>query len=346
MNPVTKNYKLGEVSLHDCGGHRLSSRSVSWNCTGSYLGVASSDRNTRLYNLDGSGGPREVLVVSQHTAPVQRVRFHPNQDTLLCTAASDSSVRLFDIRSATQKNLGRIDIQGTVAADVAWCPAPFSPLLAITESNGSIHICDTRKISVNAAASTTARPGHNSSTSATVHSFSLEPSVVEACIFSPGSEHLVAATTSNGMGEISIWNWAKDKEAGKTKVPAHCGPIYSIAFSPDGQRFATGGSDSVVGIWDSESVCCTHTVSRNTKFTRSVAFSHDSQFLASSTEDDGIDLALASTGELVGKVQLGRRHGQGGADEIAFHPRQNILACARCNSSVAVTVAKLSITNQ
>lgn len=344
MNAESRNFKLGDVTLYDCGGHRLSSRSVSWNSSGSYLGVASSDRNARLYTLNESG-PREVLVVSQHTAPVQRVRFHPNQETLMCTAASDSTVRLFDVRSATQKNLGRIDIRGASAADIAWCPAPFSPLLAITESNGSIHICDTRKISQNAPVSTTTRPGQKVSNSATVHSFSLDPKLVEACIFSPASSHLVAAATSNGMGQLSIWDWANGKPAEKTTFPAHTGPIYSLAFAPDGKWLATGGSDALVGVWDTESVCCTHTITRNTKFTRSVAFSCDSRFLASSTEEDGIDLALASTGTLVGKVNLGRNK-SGGADEIAFHPRHHILACARCNSPVAVTIAKLSITNQ
>ena len=93
---------------------------------------------------------------------------------------------------------------------------------------------------------------------------------------------------------------------------------------------------------------CTNTIARCGKFTRSVAFSHDSLLIASSSEEDGIDLALAETGELVGKVFLGRP--KGGADEIAFHPKAHLLACARCDtgmgSSPAVTVARLSVRPQ
>jgi WD40 repeat protein len=68
---------------------------------------------------------------------------------------------------------------------------------------------------------------------------------------------------------------------------------------------------------------CTDTITRHTKFVRSVSFSHDSNLVASSTEDEPIDLADASNGQLIGKV------GRGGADEVAFHPNSYMLAWAR-----------------
>ena len=338
----------------------LQSRSVSWNSSGIWLAIASSDRMARLWTLDGSV-TREVLVVSGHTAPVQRVRFHPTDSAWLCTAASDGSVRLWDVRSATQKSLGRIDVQsGNSASDIAWNPNPRSAsILAVTEGDGSVYLYDTRKLPSHHTAavatnSNTATPTiTNTSTTGkrppnnALHTFQLQPSLVETCIFSPFGRHLVAATTNrNGLGELSIWNWEEEKSE-IIVYPAHSGPIYSLAFSPDGARLASGGSDAIVGIWDTESVVCTHTIHRCTKFIRSVSFSHDSQLLASSSED-GITVSLADSGEeLVEEKNLG---GRPGADEISFHPKAHVIACARCdfgmgNPAAAVTIAKLSFTS-
>ena len=112
--------------------------------------------------------------------------------------------------------------------------------------------------------------------------------------------------------------------------------------------------DAVVGLWDVDSMVCTSTVTRCNRFIRSVSFSHDSQIVATGTEENCVDLAIPETGEFVGKVSFeavgsrnrgsgGDRNNTPGADEISFHPKAHILACARCDSGLhsPMTIMKL-----
>mmetsp|Transcript_9982 Transcript_9982/g.9647 ORF Transcript_9982/g.9647 Transcript_9982/m.9647 type:complete len:112 (+) Transcript_9982:1361-1696(+) len=109
---------------------------------------------------------------------------------------------------------------------------------------------------------------------------------------------------------------------------------------------------------------CTSTVTRCNRFIRSVSFTYDSLIIATSTEENNIDIATSTTGDFVGKVSMtadtsrNNRGGGGGsgggdrnapgADEIAFHPKAHLLACARCDSVTysPLTVMKLNLGRQ
>ena len=290
-----------------------------------------------------AGTGRELQALTGHTGSIDRVRFHPTEANVLCTASSDRSARLWDIRSAgTSRSGGKIDL-GAGIVSVEWNSAQGGSVrhLAVTDRDDTVRVYDGRKLSKPVSA---------------VFAFE-DGSVVHETHFSPSGTHLVAGVKlkePNGMGALRAWKWDDGNDAPKGKAGkvmigndnsdtfvGHTGPLYTLKFSPEGKTLASGGGDALVSLWDVASMTSQAVVARRTKFIRSVSFSHDSRLVATSSEEDGIDVADAVTGERLGLVRLmtdekakirermGHAGVGGGADEIAFHPKAYVLACAR-----------------
>jgi len=106
---------------------------------------------------------------------------------------------------------------------------------------------------------------------------------------------------------VKLWDLAGEKQA---QWDGHLGPVYSVAFSPDGQQIASGGQDGTARLWSVEErrsggIFPVYEAEVNT-----VAFSPDGQFLLS--------------GDNLGQAQLwdwrqGRQFARWSA-----HPRQII----------------------
>jgi WD40 repeat protein len=61
----------------------------------------------------------------------------------------------------------------------------------------------------------------------------------------------------------------------------HPAPVYSVAFSPDGQTIASGSQDCAVRLWRAADGALLRTMVGHTGSVWSVAFSPDGQTLAS-----------------------------------------------------------------
>jgi translation initiation factor 3 subunit I len=69
-------------------------------------------------------------------------------------------------------------------------------------------------------------------------------------ILGGGQEASQVTTTSERAGkfEAKLYNMVYDEEIGRVK--GHFGPINTVAFSPDGKQYVSGGEDGFVRLHD------------------------------------------------------------------------------------------------
>lgn len=107
---------------------------------------------------------------------------------------------------------------------------------------------------------------------------------------SPADPGLIASAGDDGM--IRLWRFERGAEPGLRLIQemgAHAGPVFSIAFSPDGKRVASGGGSPErrdVRIWDVEHGRELASLNLFQLGVFGLAFSPDGRWLAASGEVD------------------------------------------------------------
>jgi Flp pilus assembly protein TadD len=96
---------------------------------------------------------------------------------------------------------------------------------------------------------------------------------------------------------VKIWDSATGKELFALK--GHAGWVSSVAFSPDGQRLASGSWDNTVKIWDSATGKELVSLKGHAGWVSSVAFSPDGQCLASANNNGTILTSAKVDGSII-----------------------------------------------
>jgi WD40 repeat protein len=91
-------------------------------------------------------------------------------------------------------------------------------------------------------------------------------------------------------------------------MKGHTSDVWTVAFSPDGSRIASGSQDNSVCIWDAQTGKEMHRLNGHTNAVRSVAFSPDGLWIASGSIDRTVGVWNSETGQPVGVPLIGHTH--------------------------------------
>ena len=272
---------------------------VAFSADGSRLAAAFQDQVVRVWAMPPE---RRIRGLAGHRDAVRAVAFAPGGG-LLASAAQDGTVRLWSREGAREVRVFKSAADKGKVRAVAF--SSDAGLLASGGDGESLQLW-------------------NPATGALLHAIPGSPEGTGALAFAPGAP-LLAAGSRKGMLHLYQRSPSGDF-AVKLQVQTNHPAIESLAFSTDGARLATSGSDGVVQVWDSAALAPVVALQAHTEAGRGVVFSPDGALLASGGSDRRLLLYETRGWTIVRELEghKGRIHG------LAFSPDGKRLASS-CN---------------
>jgi len=236
--------------------------------------LASGSWNGTVRVCDAATGD-DLYVLREHKKVIWGLAFRPDGQQL-ATASEDGFVKIWDVNAGTE--IRSLKGHATVRA-VAFSPDGQRLASACHE----IRVWDANCVS---RADMSLRNGADH---------------VWGVAFSPDGKRMASgggtwdrAKQAFDSNDVKIWEaqTSPGTETGKNLLVlgGHTADVWTVAFSPDGKRLASGSRDNTIMIWDAATGENLQTLTGHAGPVRAVAFNADCQYLASVADDQTVKL--------------------------------------------------------
>ncbi|KEZ41809.1 hypothetical protein SAPIO_CDS6803 [Scedosporium apiospermum] len=256
-------------------------RSISWNPLGTLVATGAADKTLRVWNPEKPNA-RFSTELKGHSAPIEKVAFNPVKDAELCSVSNDGIVKFWDVRTKNCVN----EVRGLGEAfTLAWAPDGGSLIVGNKADNLFI-----------------LSPTSNNPISS--HQQSCQTNQISFC----WSGQKVFVTTGEGKTRILSYpdlepvlhlNY-KGQPRTEFMLHGHTSSCLTTELQPTGRYLATGGSDSIIALWDTTDWICQRTITNMVGPVRSISFTFDGSYIVGgSDEGSGLEICHTETGDLV-----------------------------------------------
>jgi WD40 repeat protein len=239
--------------------------SVAWSARGTRIASASYDKTVRVWDVIDGGN---LITYHGHWDRVLAVAWSPDGH-LLASTGNDGTIQIWDPLTGNLALTYREHSQPVLA--LSWAP----------DGKRMVSVSEDRKVLI-----------WETITGQTLHMRHDHTSRILALDWSPDGKYIASA------GEdklVQVWNMQTEKmnfftawlmhSRGQFTYRGHFGRVNAIAWSPNGQRLATVGSDKTLQVWEA-ATGRKYFIHRNPSSTITcVAWSYDGRFLATGAND-------------------------------------------------------------
>ncbi|VDB86404.1 unnamed protein product [Peniophora sp. CBMAI 1063] len=284
--------------------------SVAFSPDGKHIAAGTEDRKVRIWDAESGQTVRKPF--EGHNQAIRCIAFSPERPgspQRIASACADQLVQIWDAESELGRMPGAPFLFGhtNVVNTVAF--SPDGKRLASGSDDWTIRIWDVDS-------GQEVRPalnGHNDSG-------------VLSVAFSPGAgKYLVS-----GGDDCAVRLWDAETMASVGTVGSgHNRSVWSVAFSPDGERIVSGSADWAVRIWDAHpdrGLVSLMLMKGHKSSVLCVAFAPNGSRVVSASNDKTIRFWDAKTGKIVGRPFKGHSEG---VDSVAYsHDGMRVVSCS------------------